>query len=305
MALMAQSFSTINEFAEAASRLEVSWSVVTNEANFRAQISHAAINDTVFGDLHYERCRGVRGREEIERSNSDYMCLTLLSRGEIKFSQNGMTMNVRNGDVFIWDGSSYTEFECMLPAESKIVWIPSKVYKQYISDFDIIEEKFISRSSVTAAVMGRHIQDLYPLLHQFSDGKKERVLSASLEFLLSCLPERAGATRLSSRQHTLLAAAKEEIEFQIGRQEITPASIANAVGVGVRHLHRVFAGTGQSLMEYVTEQRLDRACKIMSNRQAIHKITDVAHQVGFYDASHFNRAFKRKFGVAPSQYKRL
>ena len=34
-------------------------------------------------------------------------------------------------------------------------------------------------------------------------------------------------------------------------------------------------------------------------------IAEVADACGFYDASYFSRAFKKEFGVSPSQYQKM
>ncbi|WP_231985572.1 helix-turn-helix transcriptional regulator [Pseudomonas vancouverensis] len=47
--------------------------------------------------------------------------------------------------------------------------------------------------------------------------------------------------------------------------------------------------------------RLEHACALLS--RSGQPIIDVAQAVGFYDQSHFNRAFRHAFGVAPSRYR--
>ncbi|MDN5681527.1 MAG: helix-turn-helix domain-containing protein [Ewingella sp.] len=42
------------------------------------------------------------------------------------------------------------------------------------------------------------------------------------------------------------------------------------------------------------------ACSLLG--QSGRSIADIASAVGFYDQSHFNRAFRWAFGVAPSHY---
>lgn len=52
--------------------------------------------------------------------------------------------------------------------------------------------------------------------------------------------------------------------------------------------------------KWLSQLRLERACQLIrcSNRS----IVDIASEVGFFDQSHFNRAFKAFYGVAPSMY---
>ncbi|MFM0076667.1 helix-turn-helix transcriptional regulator [Paraburkholderia sediminicola] len=46
---------------------------------------------------------------------------------------------------------------------------------------------------------------------------------------------------------------------------------------------------------------LERACALLS--RSSQAIATVAQKVGFYDQSHFNRAFRQAYGIAPSNYR--
>ncbi|MBI0329225.1 helix-turn-helix transcriptional regulator [Burkholderia plantarii] len=51
---------------------------------------------------------------------------------------------------------------------------------------------------------------------------------------------------------------------------------------------------------WLVRLRLERACLML--HRGTQSIAEVAQAVGFYDQSHFNRAFRRAFGCAPSRY---
>ncbi|WP_054886129.1 AraC family transcriptional regulator [Pseudomonas sp. NBRC 111130] len=57
---------------------------------------------------------------------------------------------------------------------------------------------------------------------------------------------------------------------------------------------------GMTPHAWLVRLRLERACVLLSHTQW--ELTRVAQEVGFYDQSHFNRAFRQAFGVAPSRY---
>ena len=53
---------------------------------------------------------------------------------------------------------------------------------------------------------------------------------------------------------------------------------------------------------YITTIRLNAARKLLSTTKK--SVTDIAAEVGFFDQSHFTRAFKRERGITPGQYRR-
>ncbi len=59
---------------------------------------------------------------------------------------------------------------------------------------------------------------------------------------------------------------------------------------------------GTTFTEYVLAQRLGRAHRLLADpRHANQKIGAIALDVGFGDLSYFNRAFRKRYGVAPSE----
>jgi AraC-like DNA-binding protein len=68
-----------------------------------------------------------------------------------------------------------------------------------------------------------------------------------------------------------------------------------------RFVQRLFEMEGTTFTEYVLAQRLARAHRMLSDpRRDGEKISTVAYDCGFGDVSYFNRVFRRRYGIAPS-----
>ncbi len=79
-------------------------------------------------------------------------------------------------------------------------------------------------------------------------------------------------------------------------------SIAAVAGLSVSQLCRTFrAAMGQSVHQYILEQRVDEA------RRRLHSTRDtlsqIAHDCGFSSQSHFTTVFRHRFGTTPKQYR--
>ncbi|WP_241053298.1 AraC family transcriptional regulator [Achromobacter xylosoxidans] len=68
-------------------------------------------------------------------------------------------------------------------------------------------------------------------------------------------------------------------------------------------LRRFALSVGLTPHAWLTRLRLERACATLARAPA--SIAQVAAEVGFYDQSHFNRAFRSAYGVPPSAYRRV
>jgi AraC-like DNA-binding protein len=99
-----------------------------------------------------------------------------------------------------------------------------------------------------------------------------------------------------------LNAMKADIVARLGEEELSVAQIAARFGVTTRYVHMLFEPEGVTFSEYLTEQRLIRAYRILTDaRFAARTISTVAYDVGFSNLSHFNRVFRRRYNATPSE----
>lgn len=94
---------------------------------------------------------------------------------------------------------------------------------------------------------------------------------------------------------------RADVVANLSRADLTIYSVAQKAGLSPRHAQRMFEQTGTTFTEFLLEQRLLRVRKLLldpANRWR--KISDLAHSAGFPDVSYFNRMFRRRFGVTPS-----
>ncbi|WP_439658244.1 NAD(P)H-dependent oxidoreductase [Lentzea sp. HUAS TT2] len=68
------------------------------------------------------------------------------------------------------------------------------------------------------------------------------------------------------------------------------------------HFSRVFkARTGTGFIGHVTELRLENASTLLLTTEM--SVTSICHAVGYRDLSHFERVFRKRYGVTPSTYR--
>lgn len=80
------------------------------------------------------------------------------------------------------------------------------------------------------------------------------------------------------------------------------AELANSTGFSRPYLSLVFKEvTGMRLQDYLSEVRLEKAKTLLGNIDL--KIKQIAHEAGFRDPNYFCRAFKRKTGLNPTNWR--
>ncbi|MGE8068839.1 AraC family transcriptional regulator [Pseudomonas sp. NPDC089569] len=80
--------------------------------------------------------------------------------------------------------------------------------------------------------------------------------------------------------------------------------LASLVGLDRFQFLRAFSQTtGITPHAWLLRLRLENACALLSAGK--HSVAQVAAEVGFYDQSHFSRAFKTAYNVSPSSYQSI
>jgi AraC-like DNA-binding protein len=116
-----------------------------------------------------------------------------------------------------------------------------------------------------------------------------------------------GATRDAAETAAgrgLRAARLRAIKADIAQNlagNVTAAALSARHRLSSRYIRKLFEGENTSLSQFVLAQRLTRVYRMLPDpRYAGRTITDMALAVGFGDVSTFNREFRRRFGMTPS-----
>jgi AraC-like DNA-binding protein len=98
-----------------------------------------------------------------------------------------------------------------------------------------------------------------------------------------------------------LEAIKADVLARLGNGDLSLGDVAQRNRASARYVQILFERTGATFSEFVLEQRLLRAARLL--RDPLHrarKVSDIAHVAGFNDVSYFHRTFRRRFGMTPS-----
>ena len=84
---------------------------------------------------------------------------------------------------------------------------------------------------------------------------------------------------------------------------ISVETVARKSGLSESQFRRVFEKViAKSPVDYITTIRLNAARKLLTTTDK--SVADIAVEVGFFDQSHFIKAFKRERGTTPGKYRR-
>lgn len=239
---------------------------------------------------------------------SDHLVMTIADRGKSRLSQGTWSADLQVGDIVLRDLSrpweSFTETGMGLI----LIKIPYTMVARHHADPERLVGRHLPSSDARVAFASTVIRASREALQSSPDASWHDHLSDVLAgvFRLICYDDfgtdvvNDGQTSVNIRR-----VASTYIARNLSDPELSVGKVAAAVGITARHLQRAFLDSGQSPRQFIMDQRLSEAARLLGRVKGAHsdRIIDVAFALGFNDASHFTRAFANKFGCSPSTYR--
>ncbi|HVJ00188.1 MAG TPA: helix-turn-helix transcriptional regulator [Sphingomonas sp.] len=122
----------------------------------------------------------------------------------------------------------------------------------------------------------------------------------TLAYLNRFNPARADAED-GALDDALFAAACSYIDARKDRADLTAATIARAIGCSRAGLYRTFDRRGLAVADHVREVRLNHARRLL--RETALDVGEVSLRCGYGDLSAFGKAFRRRFGMTPRDWR--
>lgn len=103
-------------------------------------------------------------------------------------------------------------------------------------------------------------------------------------------------------QQALYRAARHALARQADNPEVTATAVAGLLGCSRAALYRLFAAHGQTVAGYLHEVRMQRATVLLRLHPQM-TIGTIALQCSYIEPAAFTKAFRRRFGVTPRDWR--
>jgi AraC family transcriptional activator of tynA and feaB len=274
---------------------------------FEAELRMGAVGPIGIARVHSKPTDIERNKTHINRSDGRLFSFLLQARGCGVFSHYGHESRMEEGDFTLCDNAAPHRLNCSGRTELIILRTSPDVLRSYLPEPEqLCGLRLQAGKGMTgaAANMAHKLWSLVEggLSEKFSAMVARNVLdimatSYAIAFDASLTDSSAvSARRLEARRY---------IEAHLREPDLTPCTVANALGISARYLRMLFCGGAESASRYILRRRLEECAKQLSSTLwRGHTITEIAFASGFNSAAHFTRAFRDEYGVTPSQYRR-
>jgi len=226
--------------------------------------------------------------------------------GHARITRRGETIALQRGDIFITDSRHEFALDLERPWRHLLVALPTCWLDSRVARPEALAG-LVLRDHPLARLWANHLAAGFALAGELSSDAGILFARQSVDLLAQLLHEwpRGECTTSQPVRDAIFLNACRIISLKYGDPRLSPASIAQSIGVSSRTLARVFAARNQSVMRRVFDERVDQAAKLLASRACAHRsVTDIAFACGFSDVSHFGRVFSDKVHMTPSQWRR-
>jgi AraC-like DNA-binding protein len=273
-----------------------------SEEGLRATTTNIVLRDLCLADISGNDHVIERSPTLVRQYPKDSIFACQVARGSAYFIQNGRCTLVDTGETILYDTRYPYLFGFLTEMRQFLIDIPVASFgERFGIDPSSLPLK-LARHPGTGAMLGTTLNatlDLYfrdPV--KANQGQLVDHAGALLEAMIDCEIHGSRHTRSSM---SYLLTARQYIASRLGESELTPQAVADAVGISLRHLNRMFAVDDQSISTYIWSQRIERAHAELTN-PLLARITigEIAFRWGFSSQAHFSRAIRERFGVSPN-----
>lgn len=242
--------------------------------------------------------RGTRAAHKIRRDSLDHYVVEVYTSGGCNGEVDGGTFDLAAGGVGITDLGQPQTVQSAL-SDSVTITIPRVLLDPRAPDIARLHGTVL-RDGV-GSLLGDYMLSLYRHLPRLSASEAPRVSQATVSMIAACLaPSSDNLVRARGPVDSVLRRRAERFIIRnLGAPDLGVGRICAALRVSRSHLYRAFEPQG-GVASHIQARRLSSIRAALLDPTDRRRISKLAYEHGFASAAHFSRAFRRHFGLTPS-----
>ncbi|WP_067901686.1 helix-turn-helix domain-containing protein [Nocardia vaccinii] len=252
--------------------------------------------------VEVERQRKHRDVHEMQSWKICYVIrgVTIVEQG------HGMT-TLNAGDMCVYDMDGEYSLHSPGGTSLALLIVPKETLCLPIGQVHRITGRKITGKSDITSSLATLLRSIAKDLEQFDEISLFCVNRAIRPLLSAILRENLGDDfQLTGTKVELIATVRYFISKNLADPALDPASIAAALHMSVRNLHRIFNEADTSISREIRTQRLRRFAECLRNPTLRNEnIGVLASQWGIFGASKLSRQFRMEYGMSPREYREM
>jgi len=270
----------------------------TSYQNFSGRIASTAIGNLIVNDVVSQSHLVRRNRHGIARDSEAWFFVNLHKAGSCTLSQAGNHHAAGVGDISFHDSTRSFDLNFHDDMALTCFVVPRQALLARAPQARSAVATPLCHGGVGALFQGYAcaLAEAAPRLSADEGVQAGNIFLDLLALTVGATDSARDAARPAARR-VLFQRVCARIRAELSNPALNLASAAEKTGMARRTLQTLFHAHGSSFSEFVSEQRLQLADRLLSSHPRI-PVTDVAYLAGFSDLSHFSRTYRRRFGLS-------
>jgi len=244
-------------------------------------------------------------RRNTKRVERDEVALSFGREAHVVARSNGREARIETGDAYLLPCGGCASIRVPHEARSTSVRLPRDALAGNVTNLEDTYCRRIPRDTPALVLLKRYLALLEDEPAALADPSLQH---SAVTHVYDLLAKILGATRDAAAivegrgvRAARMKMIRDDIARHLTEARLSVHTVAARHKVSPRCIQRLFDESGSTFTEYVMEQRLERAHRLLSDPKLSDRtLTSIAFAAGFNDLSYFNRTFRRRYHATPS-----
>lgn len=267
------------------------------------QIWETASTPLTLSRLRSSQLGYSRSKAQVSEDREACYLVTVPRRSEVHFEQDGRALRCQPGGFIFERGDAPYRFHYSCDNDLWVFKLPERALHGQLRG----AERYTRFSFDAKRALGRIFVDQLAMcaarFDECAEPVRHMLLEQALATLLMALrdDERVLTSESSNLAAMHLQRIEQYVKQHLGNPDLAPSMVAEACGLSVRYLHKLFSSTPYSLGEWIRQQRLQAVNTALNDPNCRLTIGELAMRWGFSDQAQFTRSFRQHFGCTASE----
>ena len=243
--------------------------------------------------------RVVRTKAQVRRDPVDHWVLTYAQQGSMWVKDDKDSFEVPPGVPYLWSLGEKSESE-RTRIDRLQLFLPRDEFRDIATQLNSTCGSLLDMP--LGLLLGDYMLALERRLPALTPGELPALTNSMQAMIAAAVapsPERVAVAR-NQIEFGRMERVRKVIQRHLRSPVLGPTTLCRLVGISRSNLYRLLEPAG-GVAHYIQKQRLLEAHAVLSNPTATVKISAIADDLCFSDASSFSRAYKKEFGYSPGE----
>jgi AraC-like DNA-binding protein len=252
-----------------------------------------------------DKSHAIEQLTELAYTRADKFVLVLVESGSISVTQRGRQCRLQEGQYALFDCSNAVGFAGIGDYKVLGIFIPSFLLQARLRNVPTIVAQPLACTGSPWRIVSNLARMLANEIRHIPVSMAYGYANQMVEMVSVALEADTQSSSDFTGRNAIFKRCAAYVKCHLADCTLDPNKIADAMGISVRYLHKVFQESGESVCEYLRSTRLETSrLELADPQKASIQIREIAHRVGFRSQAHFAAAFKQRYGISATEWRK-